>query len=58
MRTTVLPLSALINNTSFKSHFLRGQVGVVDLGMDKIEFDAVFDRGHCKLPDAFYGIEK
>ena len=35
---------------------LRGQ-GVLDLGMGKIEFDAVFDRGQCKLPDAFYGIK-
>ena len=36
---------------------LRGQ-GVLDLGMVKIEFDVVFDRGQCKLPDAFYGIKK
>ena len=34
---------------------LRGP-GVLDLGMMKIEFDVVFDRGKCQLPDTFYGI--
>ena len=45
----------MIDNTnSFK--FQRP--GGLDLGIDKIEFDAVFDRGKCKLSDAFYGIKK
>ena len=37
---------------------LKGAGGVLDLGMVKIEFDAVFDRGECKLPDAFFGMKK
>ena len=60
-KTTVLSLLSY-----FKIHDLgvgdpcklRGPGGVFDLGMGKIEFDAVFDRGKCKLPDAFYGIKK
>ena len=42
--------------TQVMSSFLDGPYG--HLGMGKIEFDAVFDRGQCKLPDAFYGIKK
>ena len=37
---------------------LRGPGGGLDLGMGKIEFDAVFDREKCKLSDAFYGMKK
>ena len=33
-------------------------MGGPHLGMGKIEFDAIFDRGKCKLSDAFYGIKK
>ena len=37
---------------------LKGAGGVRDLGMVKIEFDIIFDRGESYLPDAFYGIKK
>ena len=37
---------------------LRGPGGVPDLGMVKIEFSIVLDRGEPKLPDAFYRIKK
>ena len=37
---------------------VKGAGGVLDLGMGKNEFDVIFDRGQCKLPDAFYGIKK
>ena len=37
---------------------VKGAGGVLDLGMVKIEFDVVFDRGEWKLPDAFYGMKK
>ena len=36
----------------------KGAGGGLDLGMGKIEFDAVFDREKCKLSDAFYGMKK
>ena len=36
---------------------LKG-AGGLDLGMGKIEFDAVSDREKCKLSDAFFGVKK
>ena len=36
----------------------KGAGGGLDLGMGKIEFDAVSDREKCKLSDAFFGIKK
>ena len=41
-----------------KPCIIKGAGGGPDLGMGKIEFDAVFDREKCKLSDAFYGIKK
>ena len=37
---------------------IKGAGGVLDLGIVKIEFDVVFDRGEWKLPDAFYRMKK
>ena len=38
-------------------YYLRG-LGGLDLGMGKIDFDAVSDREKCKLSDALFGIKK
>ena len=40
-----------------KFHGHLGRFMDLDLGMGKIEFNTVFDRGQCKLPDAFYRIK-
>ena len=37
---------------------LKGAGGVPDLGMVKIEFSIVLNRGESQLPDAFYRIKK
>ena len=50
----------LLENIYFriKYGYIKGAGGGLDLGMGKIEFDAVFDREKCKLSDAFYGMKK
>ena len=43
---------------SFGAMLLKGAGGVPDLGMVKIEFYVVSNRGEPQLPDAFYRFKK
>ena len=48
---------AKLCTTTIATREILKRPGVLDIRMVKIEYDVVFSRGKCKLPDAFYGIK-